>query len=94
MDSRFLKINTVTSSGDHAGHLLQSIKFNPTVGTILSAEHMDIKFNCSINVPKSLINQDFPPITLWKNGKEILNVGSHYYQFDDNELTTMKAAFR
>ncbi|XP_034283435.1 tyrosine-protein kinase Mer [Pantherophis guttatus] len=92
MDSRLVKINTVTSSGDHARHL-QSIKFNPTVGTILSAEHMDIKFNCSINVPKSLVNQDFPPITLWKNGKEILDVGSHYYQFDDNELTTMKAAF-
>ncbi|XP_032071331.1 tyrosine-protein kinase Mer isoform X2 [Thamnophis elegans] len=93
MDSRLLKINTVTSSGDHAGRLLQSIKFNPTGGTILIAEHMDIKFNCSINVPKSLVKQDFPPITLWKNGKEILNVGSHYYQFDDYELTTMKAAF-
>ncbi|XP_015684746.1 tyrosine-protein kinase Mer-like, partial [Protobothrops mucrosquamatus] len=96
MDSRLAKINTVTSSGDHAGHLLRSIKFNPTVGTILSAEHMDIKFNCSINVPKSLVNQDFPLFTLWKNGKEILDVGriaSQYYQFDDNEITTMKAAF-
>ncbi|XP_039180459.1 tyrosine-protein kinase Mer isoform X2 [Crotalus tigris] len=96
MDSRLAKINTVTSSGDHAGHLFQSIKFNPTIGTILSAEHKDIKFNCSINVPKSLVNQDFPLFTLWKNGKEILDVGriaSQYYQFDDNEVTTMKAAF-
>ncbi|KAM3852222.1 tyrosine-protein kinase Mer isoform 2-T2 [Vipera latastei] len=96
MDSRLAKINTVTSSGDRAGHLLQSIKFNPTVGTILSAEHMDIKFNCSIDVPKSLVKQDFPPFTLWKNGKEILDVGriaSQYYQFDDNEVTTMKVAF-
>uniref|UniRef100_A0A8C5SN78 Ig-like domain-containing protein n=1 Tax=Laticauda laticaudata TaxID=8630 RepID=A0A8C5SN78_LATLA len=93
IDSRLITINTVTSPGDHAGHLLQSIKFNPTIGTILSAEHMDITFNCSIDVPKSLVNQDFPPITLWKNGKEILDVSSHYYQFDDNELTTMKAAF-
>ncbi|KAM6463929.1 tyrosine-protein kinase Mer isoform 2-T2 [Liasis olivaceus] len=96
-DSSLVKINKLTSSEDHADHFLQSIKFNPTVGTILSAEHMDIRFNCSINVPKSLVNQDFPLISLWKNGKEIFDTGKiaiHSYQFDYNEVTTMKSAFR
>lgn len=86
-----------TDAEDYEAHPLWSIKFNPTVGRILIAEHTDVKFNCSIKVPKSLINQDSTIISLWKNGKELLDIdriASQFYQFDDNEVSTMISAFR
>ncbi|KAH0622809.1 hypothetical protein JD844_025494 [Phrynosoma platyrhinos] len=96
MVSRTVKSNTFTSPENDGAHPLRSIKFNPTVGRIQIAEHMDIKFNCSISVPKSLINQDSAVISLWKNGKELLDadrIASQYYQFDDNEDIAMISTF-
>lgn len=86
-----------TDAEDDAAHPLQSFKFDPTVGRIVIAEHTDIKFNCSIKVPKSLIHQDSAIISLWKNGKELLDVdriATQFYQFDDSEETTMISTFR
>nr|XP_056708653.1 tyrosine-protein kinase Mer isoform X1 [Euleptes europaea] len=91
-----MRTNKAPSSEGYTAHSLQSIKFNPTVGTILIAEHKEIKFNCSINVPNSLINQDSALISLWKNGKELLDadrLASQFYQFDDNEVTSMVSTF-
>ncbi|XP_042307985.1 tyrosine-protein kinase Mer isoform X2 [Sceloporus undulatus] len=96
MESRTVKANTFTSPEGDGTHPLWSIKFNPTAGRIQIAEHMDIKFNCSISVPKSLINQDSAVISLWKNGKELLDadrIASQYYQFDDNEDIAMISTF-
>ncbi|XP_077192386.1 tyrosine-protein kinase Mer isoform X2 [Paroedura picta] len=96
VESSTTRTNKASSGEAYTARFLQSIKFNPTVGTIVIAEHKEIKFNCSINVPKSLINQDSAFISLWKNGKELLDadrLGSQYYQFEDNEVTTMVSTF-
>ncbi|XP_054840629.1 tyrosine-protein kinase Mer isoform X2 [Eublepharis macularius] len=96
MESSTMRTNKATSGEGYTAHSLQSIKFNPTVGRIVIAEHKEIKFNCSINVPKSLINQDSALISLLKNGKELLDadrLASQFYQFDDNEITTMASTF-
>ncbi|XP_060610455.2 tyrosine-protein kinase Mer isoform X1 [Anolis sagrei] len=97
MDSRTGKANTFTTPEGDGAHPLQAVKFNPTVGKIPIAEHMDVKFNCSIKVPRSLINHDYATISLWKNGKELLHadrMASQHYQFDDNEYISMTSAFR
>ncbi|XP_062979994.1 tyrosine-protein kinase Mer isoform X2 [Elgaria multicarinata webbii] len=97
VDSSTVKEDRLTSTAGYADHPFRSIKFNPTVGSIRIAEHMDIKFNCSITVPKSLINPDSALISLSKNGKELLDadrLGSEHYQFDDNDDTTMISTFR
>ncbi|XP_066467950.1 tyrosine-protein kinase Mer isoform X2 [Tiliqua scincoides] len=85
-----------TDTEDYAAHPLWSIKFNPTVGRIVITEHTEVKFNCSIKVPKSLLNQDSLIFSLWKNGKELLDmdrIASQFYQFDDHEVSTMISAF-
>uniref|UniRef100_A0ACB8G9U6 Uncharacterized protein n=1 Tax=Sphaerodactylus townsendi TaxID=933632 RepID=A0ACB8G9U6_9SAUR len=91
-----MRTNKAPSGEGYTAHSLQSIKFNPTVGTIVIAEHKEIKFNCSISVPNSLINPDSAFISLWKNGKELLDadrLAIQYYLFDDNEISTMISAF-
>ncbi|XP_053239429.1 tyrosine-protein kinase Mer isoform X2 [Podarcis raffonei] len=96
VDSNTVKTNKLTSTESNAAHPLGSFKFNPTVGSIVVAEHMEIKFNCSISVPKWLINHDSALISLWKNGKELVGadrIASQYFQFDDNEVTTMISTF-
>ncbi|XP_048338192.1 tyrosine-protein kinase Mer isoform X2 [Sphaerodactylus townsendi] len=95
-DSSTMRTNKAPSGEGYTAHSLQSIKFNPTVGTIVIAEHKEIKFNCSISVPNSLINPDSAFISLWKNGKELLDadrLAIQYYLFDDNEISTMISAF-
>lgn len=97
VESSTMRRNKTSSGEGYTARSLQSIKFYPTVGTIVIAEHKEIKFNCSINVPKSLINQDSELISLWKNGRELLDadrLASQYYQIDDNEVTTMISTFR
>uniref|UniRef100_A0A8D0L8C5 Tyrosine-protein kinase Mer n=1 Tax=Sphenodon punctatus TaxID=8508 RepID=A0A8D0L8C5_SPHPU len=82
--------------GKYTTSALQAIKFNPTVRHIVITEHTNVKFNCSINVPKLLIDQDSAVISLWKDGKELLDadqITSQYYQFDDNEDTVMISTF-
>ncbi|KAJ7341214.1 hypothetical protein JRQ81_005063, partial [Phrynocephalus forsythii] len=96
VESRPVKASKLTSAEGDAADPLRLIKFNPTVGSIRIAEHMDIKFNCSISVPKSLINQDSAAISLWKNGKELIDadrIASQYYQFDDGEDIAMISTF-
>ncbi|XP_044285165.1 tyrosine-protein kinase Mer isoform X3 [Varanus komodoensis] len=96
VNSSTVKDSMLTSAEGYADQLLQSIKFNPTIRTIQIAEHMDIKFNCSISVHKSLINHDSALISLWKDGKELLDadrLASQYYQFNDHEDITMISTF-
>ncbi|XP_053169482.1 tyrosine-protein kinase Mer isoform X2 [Hemicordylus capensis] len=94
--THYVESSTGSANKFASGEHLQSIKFNPTVRNIVIAEHTDIKFNCSINVPKSLINQDSAMISLWKNGKELLDadrMASQFYQFHDNEVINMISTF-
>ncbi|XP_072844982.2 tyrosine-protein kinase Mer isoform X2 [Pogona vitticeps] len=96
VESSAVKASKLTSAEGDAADPLRIIKFNPTVGSIRIAEHMDITFNCSINVPKSLINQDSASISLWKNGKDLIDadrLASQYYQFDDSEDIAMISTF-
>lgn len=96
-DSSAPRASKLTSGEGDARRSRQSVKFNRTVGSIVIAEHKDIEFNCSIHVPKSLINQDSALITLWKNGKEALHadrLASRFYQVDDGDVISMIATFR
>ncbi|XP_006258149.2 tyrosine-protein kinase Mer [Alligator mississippiensis] len=87
---------TGRANGRLVNHSLQSVKFNPTVRHIVINEDTDVTFNCSINVPRLLINQDSFVIALWKDGKELHvpdRIASRYYEVFDGEEITLISTF-
>ncbi|XP_065486529.1 tyrosine-protein kinase Mer isoform X3 [Caloenas nicobarica] len=70
------------------------IKFNPTVRHIVINEHKDVTFNCSIKVPQLLLRPDTPGISLWKDGREVLDrVSTSHFEISDEEDVAMTSTF-
>lgn len=74
---------------------LGHIKFNPTVRHIVISEHKDVTFNCSIKVPQLLLRPDTPGISLWKDGRELLDrISTSHFEISDEEDVAMTSTFR
>ncbi|XP_064915501.1 tyrosine-protein kinase Mer isoform X3 [Columba livia] len=73
---------------------LGRIKFNPTVRHIVINEHRDVTFNCSIKVPQLLLRPDTPGISLWKDGRELLDrISTSHFEISDEEDVAMTSTF-
>lgn len=71
------------------------MKFNPTVRHIVINEHKDVTFNCSIKVPQVLLRPDTPGISLWKDGRELLDrISTSHFEISDEEDVAMTSTFR
>ncbi|XP_071661698.1 tyrosine-protein kinase Mer isoform X4 [Patagioenas fasciata] len=73
---------------------LGHVKFNPTVRHIVINEHKDVTFNCSIKVPQLLLRPDTPGISLWKDGRELLDrISTSHFEISDEEDVAMTSTF-
>ncbi|XP_008838574.1 tyrosine-protein kinase Mer [Nannospalax galili] len=71
---------------------LPPVAFNHTIGHIILSEHKNVKFNCSINIPK--MYQETAGISWWKDGKELLGAHHSIIQFyPDDEGISIIALF-
>uniref|UniRef100_A0A670KBL5 Tyrosine-protein kinase Mer n=1 Tax=Podarcis muralis TaxID=64176 RepID=A0A670KBL5_PODMU len=86
------------SNGAHRFPRSLEVRINSTPTIYAPTRPVDsntVKTN-KLTVPKWLINHDSALISLWKNGKELVGadrIASQYFQFDDNEVTTMISTF-